>query len=56
MDTNGHNGNEFEQMPGDSEGRTGKPVLQSMEPQRVGHDLLTGQQQEEYTPRTVGGT
>ena len=38
------NGHEFEQTPGDSE--TGKPgMLQSMELQRVGHDLVTEQQQ-----------
>ena len=55
MDMNGLNGHEFEQMPGDSEGTTGKPVLQSMESQRVRHDLLT-EQQKEYTHRTVDGT
>ena len=55
MDLNGLSGHEFEQMPGDREGTTGKPVLQSMESQRVRHDLLT-EQQKEYIPRTVGGT
>ena len=38
-------GREFEQAPGDG-GRTGKPgVLQSMGLQKVGHDLVTEQQQ-----------
>ena len=38
------NGRGFEQTLGDSE--TGKPgMLQPMEWQRVGHDLVTGQQQ-----------
>ena len=38
------NGREFELTPGDSE--TGKPgLLQFMELQRVGHDLVTEQQQ-----------
>ena len=39
------NGHEFEQTLGDSEGQ-GKPgILQSMELQRVGHNLVTEQQQ-----------
>ena len=38
---------EFEQTPGDSEGH--KPrVLQSMWSQRVGHDLVTEQQQQTF--------
>ena len=33
------NGHEFEQAPGDGEGRIGAPgLLQSMGSQRVGHD------------------
>ena len=41
------NGREFEQALGDSEGPTGTPgVPQSMGPQRVGHDLVTEQQQQ----------
>ena len=37
------NGYEFEQTQGDSEG--GKPgVLQSVQPQKVGHDRATDQQ------------
>ena len=40
------NGHEFEQTPGDGEGRTGEPgVLQSMGSKRVGHNLATEQQQ-----------
>ena len=40
----GLNGQEFEQTPGD--GETGKPgVLQPMQSQTVGHDLVTKQQQ-----------
>ena len=39
------NGHEFEQTPGDSkDGKTG--VLQSMESERVRHDLATKQQQQ----------
>ena len=39
------NGHEFEQTPEDSE-KTGKPgALQFMGSQRVGHDLVTEQQQ-----------
>ena len=37
------NGHEFEQILGDSEGKPG--VLQSMELQRTGHNLVTEQQQ-----------
>ena len=38
------NGQESEQTPGDSEGRTGKPgMLQSIMSQRVRHDLATEQ-------------
>ena len=44
MDMNGLSGHEFEQMPGDREGTTGKPVLQSMGLQRIGQDLATEQQ------------
>ena len=39
-------GHEFEQTPGVSKGQ-GKPgVVQSMESQRVGHNLVTNQQQQ----------
>ena len=41
------NGHQCEQIPGDSEGRTGQPgVLQSMESPRVRHDRVTEQQQD----------
>ena len=36
------NGHKFEQTPGDGEGQ-GSRVLQSMGPQRVGHNLATEQ-------------
>ena len=39
------NGHEFEQTPGDSGGQPG--VLQSMGLQRVGHDSVTEQQQQQ---------
>ena len=41
-------GHEFEQAPGDDEGRTEKPgVLQSMGLQTVGPDLVAEQQQQQ---------
>ena len=43
---NGHEFEQFEQTPGDNRGM-GKPgVLQSMGLQRIGHDLVTEQQQK----------
>ena len=40
-----HNGHEFEQTPGDSKGQGSLAILQSMRLQRIGHDLVTEQQQ-----------
>ena len=41
------NGHEFEQIPGDSEGKEGPGVPQSMGSQGVRHDLATEQQQQQ---------
>ena len=40
------NGHEFEQILGDSEGQGSLAVLQFMGSQRVGHNLVTEQQQQ----------
>ena len=40
-----HNGHEFEQTPGHGEGQGRDDMLQSMESQRVGRDLVTEEQQ-----------
>ena len=48
-------GQEFEQTPGDSEGKPG--VLQSMGSQRVKHDLVTKQEQRKmksHSPASTG--
>ena len=43
---NGFSGHELGQIPGDGEGQGSPGVWQSMEFQRVGHNLETEQQQE----------
>ena len=40
-----HNVHEFEQTPGHGEGQGRDDMLQSMESQRVGRDLVTEEQQ-----------
>ena len=44
------NGHEFEQTPGDSGGHGRTDVLQFMESQRVGHDLVNEQLTANYIP------
>ena len=42
------NGHEFQQIRGESEGQTGKPgMLQSMGSQRVGHNSVTEQEEQQ---------
>ena len=46
-----HNEHEFEQTLGDSEGHPGG--LKSMGLQRVGHNLVTEQQQQRYSNKDI---
>ena len=41
LDSITDSGHEFEQTPGENEGQGNFSVLQSMESQRAGHDLVT---------------
>ena len=47
------NGHEFEQILGDSEEQGSLAWLQSMGLQRIGHDLVTEQQQKMPSSKTV---